>query len=155
MDPLCNACTSVTTGISESILLIDAKLRMAMIVLAIFATVFLATLGIIAFIVNTLYNLFRNWRMMAAKSDPPMTVESTGVFVSMGDDEVYQADVENPASSPPSVADQINKGMASLERTYSEYNKQITDYSQNVLKKPVDDVFDRSVLDRADDDFKS
>lgn len=153
-DTGCSVCT-ITTEVTEAILKIDTKIRQAGTILGIYVLVIIAITGIIVYLATNMYTLYRQWRVMAASADPVVDSITVGgaAYVSLGDDELYMADVENPVDEP-SVRDKVNQGMDALEATYAEYNKQITEHSLNVLRKPADDLINRTVLDRTNDDFK-
>lgn len=151
----CSPCAQMGSQVRDSIIRIDARLRRSSLILAIYGVIMVSLVGIIAYILNNCVQLILQWRYMSRMSRPASSIVSTSTFASVGDDEVYKADTDNPAAAMPSVGSLINVGMNELQNKYSAYNKQIQDYSTNILKmKTPADVFDRRVLNRVNDDFK-
>jgi hypothetical protein len=158
------------SDVSASILKIDDRVRDQLGVLILYSLIIVACAGIIIYILSIMYSMYRQWRVMAQNADPVSSSNPSALFSSndgdpsnsfgwIRDDEVYQSDLADASgvtNRGSSESDRIAAGMDRLATTYAEYNKQMTDYSKNVLKvkgKP-EDIFDRGVLDPANDDFK-
>jgi hypothetical protein len=150
---VCNECPSMMTGsVREAKLQVDNAMRRSYKELGLYFLCICAIVVIMYFLFNWLYRLYRQWRVMAATVDPPLDKYIVGSFENTGDDEIYQQDLydQRPVAS---YGEKIERGMAALESTYGEYNKQIKKYSKDVLKKAPEDIIDRGVLDRDNDDF--
>lgn len=155
MAPQCSPCAIMTSEATQSIVRIDARIRRSSLILVIYGAIMLSLIGIMVYLLNSILSLVQQWRYMSRMARPDTSIVNTGAFAATGDNEIYRSDVENPADVRPSVGSQINAGMNELQVKYSAYNKQIRDYSNNVLKQSVpEDVFDRGVLNRVNDDFK-
>ena len=91
---------------------------------------------------------------MSDAANPDMKNVDEFSLVGLRDDEIYQSDIDDMGPAAALASDRISAAMDRLGSVYSDYNKQITQYSKDVLKEKPDDIFDRSVLDSAKDDFK-
>lgn len=152
----CYTCAQLSTDVTQAILKLEAKIRTSALILVIFGTVALALVAIIAYLLKSLWELYSTWRAMVKKSTT--VVASLDMFKDMpnvgasADNEIYASDTDLNLRTP-TIGEKINVGMTRLEKTYSDYNKQIAAYSVDVLKKPADDAIDRRVLDRTNDDL--
>lgn len=144
---------SISSAVTKEIWRVDKQMRSAAGVLLMYAVIVLATIAIVAFLVSQMIGMWRQWRLMAAAADPLLPSVTSDTFVASGDDEVYKRDVQSTGDGT-NVRDRINAGMAALEQTYAEYNKQVQKHAKDVLKQPdLDDRIDRRVMDRAHDDL--
>ena len=157
MSTICDACPIMRNDVVESIRLIDTNIRMCMTTIFVYLLIMAATMGIIVFIAQNMWTLYNQWRMMAMTASPPIdSFMSSSTAIGLGDNEVYRTEMPGSKANknPPPVGEMIDQSMSALEDKYAKYNKQIADYSINVLKKKeTEDVFDRSVLDRGQDDW--
>ncbi|KAG2483895.1 hypothetical protein HYH03_017289 [Edaphochlamys debaryana] len=149
----CNACTPDHAGTGEYVLRISKQICQNVSVLVTYMIVSAGILGCIVFLINDMVDSWRQWRVISTQANP-VSKYMAGTYVSGGDDEVYQADVDNPVDTTIPLGHKIADGMKRLEQRYSAYNQQITNYSKNVLHvKEPDDLVDRNVMDRSKDDF--
>jgi hypothetical protein len=140
--------------VGETLARLDAAIRQSALVLVVFACVIAALIGISIFLLNAMLALYRQWRLLSQRISPHVDKDSVGTIESMGDDEIYKADIESSIDVKPSAGQRIQGAMRQLEADYAGYNKQITEYTKKVLKqKQPEDIFDRRVLDRKNDDF--
>ncbi len=151
--------TNLSTGVGQNIhdtqIMIDTWIRKTTTLLGVYGLSVIATLGICLFIANAMWHLYRDWRVMSKKAEPVGLDDfNVSSHMSSTDDEVYRAEVSRYEDAGPSVGEKIMRGMGALENRYAEYNNQITQYSNKVLKTRADDLVNHSVLDRKADDFQ-
>ena len=152
----CGTCLgpSSLSNVKSNQLKLDLLIRTNITILFIYAFVFLATIGIFVYVLYMLYYMYRQWRIMSDAANPDMKNVDEFSLVGLRDDEIYQSDIDDMGPAAALASDRISAAMDRLGSVYSDYNKQITQYSKDVLKEKPDDIFDRSVLDSAKDDFK-
>ena len=153
MSTSCTSC-AIATEVADAILKIDTRIRNCVTILFVYVIIVIATIGIIFFLASQMWMLYSQWRVMASDASPQVDSFVSATSISIGDNEVYGREAAAlDTSNTVMVGQKIDQGMAALEATYAAYNKQIGDYAKNVLKKPADDLFDRGVLDRGNDDW--
>ena len=158
----CGASTvGILTNVRAALSKLEKRIRTSVSVVAVFAILVVATCCIAGYFVYSLYHMIIQWKTMADNADPPLASTGTSDALAsvtgdtLGDDEVYLEDLRASydSSGRMTAGDKIVAGVQSLEQKYDAYNKQIKEYSQTILKKAPDDIFDKDVLDSAKDDF--
>lgn len=165
----CRSC-GTTTDLNDfraAIRRLEEYIRKRSLVLILYALIMVASIGLLLYVLWTMYTTFRQWRVLSDSANPQLksglTYDGTaidgfdGSFSLTGafDDEVYASELRAGAEDAPLISDRIKAGMDRLEARYAQYNKQIAQYSKEVLReKEPQDVVDRRVLDASKDDFK-
>ena len=127
-----------------------SAMRNAGFIIAIYCLCFVALIGLAALVIYMILMLRSTWKGLVNDVKPLVYIPGT---TSMSDDEIYST-TPLGATGIVQKGAMISKGMNELRSKYDKYNKQITEYSKNVLKEAPDDLFDKNVLDRGFDDFK-
>lgn len=86
------------------------------------------------------------------------TKKETGATVSYaeGDDEVYEEDIRDAGGVKDETDNEyakIRSKMKEIEATYAAYNKEMGNFARNKLNRNPDDLMDRRILSRENDNF--
>ena len=168
------ACSIVLRDSMEGRLgIIADSLRENYIMISVAVVAVSVAIALVWLIAGNIWTMVQTYRLYTRRHEPSVSVSSTK---DVPDDQI-NASIDavltgrqgrspddygpHPRSSadqqgdPVSERDSVAKKMEAVQRKYADYNKEITQYSRDVLKREPEDVMDRRILGGDDDVYQS